>query len=101
MSPPALEAFPMTESVARCVHGSHEGHLVPKYLYLDSPGSRWQLADDVDIVELRRRLTETGFGNMQTEVLVDGVREPLIIRRDQVATHAVVDTPAVRPIRHR
>jgi len=73
--------------------------LMPKYLYLNDPGSRWQLADDVDIDELRKQLGETRFGDLQTEVMVDGVREPLTIRHDQVYTHAVVDTPAMRPTR--
>jgi hypothetical protein len=74
-----------------------ERHRVPKYLYLSDPGSRWQLANDVDIVELRRQLDDARLATIQTEVMVDGLRSPLTIRRDQAGEYAVVETPRMRP----
>jgi len=73
--------------------------LVPKYLYLNTPGSRWQLADDVDIVDLRQQLDDPGFTSAQTVVVVDGRRALFTIRRDQMHPHAVVDVAGARPMR--
>ena len=70
---------------------------MPKYLYLNDPGSRWHLADDVDIAELRRQLGDTHFGTVQTEVVVDGRRRRLTIRHDQLSPHALVETSETRP----
>ena len=70
---------------------------MPKYLYLNDPGSRWHLADDVDIATLRRQLTDARFGTVQTEVVVDGLRRPLNIRPDQLSPHALVETSETRP----
>ena len=48
---------------------------MPKYLYLNDPGSRSELADDVDIVVLRQRLADALFpARCKLEVLVDGLR---------------------------
>ena len=73
---------------------------MPTYLYLNEPGSRWELADDVDVVALRRQLDGARFGSLQTEVLVDGLRGPLIIRHDQMCPYAIVEAAATRPARH-
>ena len=72
-----------------------------KYLYLNDPGSCWQLAEDTDLDELRRQLDESTFDSMETVVMVDGVLRPLTIRHDQVYAHAVVDAPGTRPTRTR
>jgi hypothetical protein len=74
---------------------------MPKYLYLNEPGSRWELADDVDVVDLRRQLDGARFGSLQTEVLVDGLRAPLIIRHEQMYPYAIVEVAGQRPTRHR
>ena len=55
---------------------------MPTNLYLNEPGSRWELADEVDAVDLRRQLDGARFGSLETEVIVDGLRGPLIIRHD-------------------
>ena len=72
---------------------------MPKYLYLNDPGSRWQLADDVDIVDLRRQLADTSLAAVQTDVMVNGLLRPLTVRRDQLTPHAVVDVAGARPLR--
>ena len=72
---------------------------MPKYLYLNDPGSRWQLADDVDIVELRQRLGDASEAAIQTDVMVNGLLRPLTIRRDQLNPHAVVEVAGARPLR--
>ena len=72
---------------------------MPKYLYLNDPGSRWHLADDVDLAELQQQLDDTRFGTVKTEVVVDGVRRPLTIRHDQLSPHALIETSGTRPAR--
>ena len=72
---------------------------MPKYLYLNDPGSRWHLADDVDLAKLQRQLDDTRFGTVQTEVVVDGLRRPLTIRHDQLSPHALIETSETRPSR--
>ena len=72
---------------------------MPRYLYLKDPGSRWQLADDVDIAELRAGLVDVRFGTVHTEVIVDGLRCRLAIPHDQVHPHAIVDAAGTRPAR--
>ena len=70
---------------------------MPTYLYLNEPGSRWELADDVDVVDLQRQLDGARFGSLQTEVLVDGLRGPLIIRHDQMYPYAIVEVGGNAP----
>jgi len=72
---------------------------VPKYLYLNDPGSRWQLADDVDTAALRQQLGDASRAEIQTDVMVSGLLRPLIIRRDQLNPHAVVEVAGARPLR--
>jgi hypothetical protein len=72
---------------------------VPKYLYLSDPGSRWQLADDVDIVELRHQLGDESEAAIQIDVMVNGQLRPLTVRRDQLNPHAVVHVAGARPLR--
>jgi hypothetical protein len=72
---------------------------VPRYLYLNDPGSRWQLADDVDVAELRRQLDDASRAAFQTDVIVNGLPRPLTIRREQLNPHAIVDVAGARPLR--